>query len=444
MKKVIIACCIVFSAVMSQAQSWNPYVNQGIVSSAMLPSEFGGTGEISFNIGNTGSDPLAFDQKTPENNLSLVITLKNGIPSKNNPLAAISGKWKRFFDWSYDASNKTYTAIQIKTIPESDQGTLTFEYKVSDNSAYTAAANGFMVKLKAPAYSTGANNAQDDVVSSYSYTKAYDFGDAPMSYGSARHEINVLKDDATGQYLKYIYLGKKVDQEPDVLISTKAQGDDSSESDDEDGVSFPSLVAGSTAEIPVEVTAKGESYGILNAWFDWNGDGDFNDAEEKASGTPMAVYSTGTYVLSVDIPADANTEQPTFARFRIGANSGSSAPNAWGEVEDYEIVIQKNDLMIPEIHAGIIDSIAGLTINIYPNPVSNYYNITIDKPGNYNVELMDINGKMVYKSIMSVSSNGNETKQFYRDANVIAGNYFIRVIDKEKGSWKTVKVILAQ
>jgi len=539
MKKVIIVCSIVFLAMFTNAQSWNPYVNQGIVSSVMLPSEYDGSGEISFNIGNTGSDPIPYKQNDSKENLSFVVTLKNGVPDKNNPVASIGGTWKSFFDWSYDSANNTFTAVQKRTIPGSDQGSITLGYKVTDNTSMVAAANGFMVNLKTPAYMAGKNNSQDDAVSSYSFTRAYDYGSAPMSYGSARHEINLLKDNL-GQYMKYIYLGKKVDPEPDELNSGRTVGYNKKDNSDNDGVTFPVLTAGQTASIQVEVTAHNDSYGILNAWFDWNADGDFNDPGEKVT-NPLVIYSSGNYILQVDVPVDAVTGQPTFARFRIGANSGPTASNSWGEVEDYQIFIESNNLADTEItqHASalesndvflsgerknmdvlllweilteenvdgflversingsefekigetkietgmngnqspysyvdnnvmgeiaiyrirmigndnsekisnsvteILENRAFYDISVFPNPIQDYYNVTIDKPGNYRLELLDVNGRIVSGATMDVSAGGFETKQFMRENDIVAGSYFIRVIDKNDGRWRTFKVILS-
>jgi hypothetical protein len=60
MTRIIFISALVLSAFVSQSQSYNPYVNQGIVSPApMLPYEFNGVGTLSFNVGNSGSTPMA-------------------------------------------------------------------------------------------------------------------------------------------------------------------------------------------------------------------------------------------------------------------------------------------------------------------------------------------------------------------------------------------------
>ena len=90
MKKFIFACFMLVALSSLNAQSYNPYSNQGVISpSPLLPLEFNGNGVVSFNIGNSGSNPIPYDMNNPTNNMVVVITLNNGIPNKNNPLAAM-------------------------------------------------------------------------------------------------------------------------------------------------------------------------------------------------------------------------------------------------------------------------------------------------------------------------------------------------------------------
>jgi hypothetical protein len=96
----------------------------------MLPVEFGGTGVISFNIGNTGSSPLPYDPVDPNMNMTLVLTLSDGVPDNADPLAALGGTWVNKFSWSYNPAVKTYIATQIADILGDSGGTITVQYKV--------------------------------------------------------------------------------------------------------------------------------------------------------------------------------------------------------------------------------------------------------------------------------------------------------------------------
>ena len=95
MNKLIMTGCLVLAGLLLNAQSWNPYVNQGMFESTpLLPLEFEETGLVSFNFGNTGSSTIEHDKNNPDNNIKIVINLTNGVPDKNNPLAALKGAGK--------------------------------------------------------------------------------------------------------------------------------------------------------------------------------------------------------------------------------------------------------------------------------------------------------------------------------------------------------------
>jgi hypothetical protein len=165
-----------------------------------------------------------------------------------------------------------------------------------------------------------------------------DFGDAPASYGSAGQAI------ASGYYLGTV----APDSESTYIASATASNDDSTGTDDEDGMTLPSLVRGQTATLSAKVNGVG---GYLQGWIDWNGDGDFVDAGEQVAtnlqdgGALDTNASTGTISFSVIVPTNAalNTvSTPTFARFRWSttANLTSSGNASVGEVEDYGITVE--------------------------------------------------------------------------------------------------------
>jgi gliding motility-associated-like protein len=152
----------------------------------------------------------------------------------------------------------------------------------------------------------------------------YDFGDAPESYGSADHII-----DGTSRFL-----GSKPDAETSQQYSPDADGDDLHGADDEDGVTFPDMVQGTRVTVRIDIVGNGR----LNGWIDWNSDGDFADLNEKVANNILR--STGSYNLTVNVPADAIASKPLFARFRYGPSGLASTGSAtYGEVEDYMVKI---------------------------------------------------------------------------------------------------------
>lgn len=179
--------------------------------------------------------------------------------------------------------------------------------------------------------------------------KGVDLGDLPDTYtttivsGGAQHVV-----DSTGTPL---FLGACVDTEIDGQPSVNADGDDlgvgtgtvgtcAIANDDEDGVTFTDMiVACSTADISV----MSSQAGILNAWIDFNGDGDFDPADQIATNTAVAV---GANTISVNVPCDAIPQDTSYARFRVSSvgNDGPGGIAMSGEVEDYTLVVKGIDL----------------------------------------------------------------------------------------------------
>jgi CshA-type fibril repeat protein len=364
LKTAFVACCLALVALMvavpgssAQQVSYNPFLVQGIVSPApMLPVEFNGTGVVAFDVGNTGSTEL--DLRSGQE-MRLVVSLSKGVPNVSDPndpvaaLAALGGDGVEWFDWTYTPGNATFEGIQRMTIPGSTPGfpsrrTITIQYRVTENSflgASPTVSNGFNANLTPPPYSN-PQPTDDDTVSSYTFVQARDYGDAPISYGEAWHNIDLTKN-AGGLYNRYMFLGSYVDPEDAYQASADALGDDNNQTgglgvDDEDGVTFPTLVVGQGAVIPVAVTirdAGAGQIGFLNAWIDWNGDGDFLDSGEQIL-VNQFVFASGPVPVNVTVPSNAITDRPIFARFRIGTfNAGPTGGADYGEVEDYMIQI---------------------------------------------------------------------------------------------------------
>lgn len=333
---------------------YNPYVNNAAISpTPLLPVQVNGTGTLSFIVGNNGSDPL---DVFANQYITLTITLSYGAPGNANPLLAIGGTSAGLFSWSYNSG--TYTAVQSSPIPSGSSGTITISYAVIKNSAIPG-ANGFNVNISPAPYHTSSNSQNDDAVSSYTWTELRDYGDAAISYGSADHILDFTN-----------YLGTLWDGELAYQASPNAKGDDNNGVDDEDGVVFPAEIRlGETANISVTVTG----IGYLNAWIDWNGDGDFLDAGERVA-INIGV-SNETANLAVAVPAIAIISIPTFARFRLSSTILSSPTGSatGGEVEDYMISISCNP-PVARLTSSDLDNIfcAGSSITYTAGGGTNY------------------------------------------------------------------------
>lgn len=166
-----------------------------------------------------------------------------------------------------------------------------------------------------------------------------DFGDAPQSYGT------VLADNGPRHLLDgKTYLGL-TPPDGDYDGYTGGDSDDSSlvnpqSYDDEDGVNFvTALEIGLDSVVSVYASANG----ILSAWFDWNRDGDFADANEQNIVDLSLTAGFNNVVIRVPENAVAGN---SWSRFRFSQQSGlnySGGSNS-GEVEDHAITIAESGL----------------------------------------------------------------------------------------------------
>lgn len=165
---------------------------------------------------------------------------------------------------------------------------------------------------------------------------AYDYGDAPVSYGEAYH--NIVTD---------MEMWNAPDSENSSHYSQDAMGDDNHGANNDElgiynvsesgGKIWLQLVAGET--IPIAAPINGKDTGKLHAWIDWNQDGDFKDKGEQVAKnvTPETPYYV---VFDLAVPASAQPYE-TYARFRWSSDTdlGPTGEASDGEVEDYLVKV---------------------------------------------------------------------------------------------------------
>ena len=141
-------------------------------------------------------------------------------------------------------------------------------------------------------------------------------------------------------------LGTDRDTEADASGPLNGFGDDVTRpggSDDEDGIEFasPAIVVGQPNLVSATISGS-LGNARLNAWVDFNDDGDFDDASEQiADGTGIfAGLSDGTVNVTFTPPADAATGL-TYSRFRVSTDEGIGVGGlaSDGEVEDYRVCL---------------------------------------------------------------------------------------------------------
>jgi uncharacterized repeat protein (TIGR01451 family) len=226
-----------------------------------------------------------------------------------------------------------------------------------------------------------------------------DFGDAPESYGTLiaddgpRHSIGGY-DPATNT--APVMLGASIDIETEGLASPNADGDDTTEIDDEDGVAFnpalgypnPTLRTGldpstlSPVENTVQVTASAN--GFASVWVDWNADGDFDDAgEQVANAQPVTPGVNDVTFTQEDNPPSIFTTVRVRYSTDADAIAAPTGPAPNGEVEDYRVLVER--YLQPEVcvdstathYAFTFSPPVDLTGNGNPPSTGRYENVSV-------------------------------------------------------------------
>lgn len=160
---------------------------------------------------------------------------------------------------------------------------------------------------------------------------ASDYGDiAESKYPTLRSD-----DGARHLYRPGFYLGDRITTETDARVGSAITGDHG-----DDGVHFLSpIVPGTTPHLEVSASQDG----VLDAWFDFNGDGDWDDLGEYAFAA--TTLSAGVNDLTLAIPADVTTGE-VVARFRYSSQGiDHYLGNAMdGEVEDYRFIVDSSSI----------------------------------------------------------------------------------------------------
>ena len=266
-----------------------------------------------------------------------------------------------------------------------------------------------------------------------------DYGDAPdpgyptlFASDGARHMI------AAGAP---IFLGAGVDAEPDGQPDATATGDDLDGNDDEDGIVFLTpLNPGGTAEVLVTAGAAGR----LNAWVDFDGDGDWSDPGEQIFSDQF--ITAGNSVLAFSVPATGLPALTTFARFRFNSAGGLgfTGQASDGEVEDYEVEVE---LDLTDAPADALPNRYGLRQNI-PNPFNPKTLIRFELPraGEVTIEVFDVDGRTLRVLLSgSLPAGYHEVSWDGRDTSgrgLPTGVYLYRL--RANGYSETRKMLLLQ
>lgn len=175
---------------------------------------------------------------------------------------------------------------------------------------------------------------------------------------------------------------------------------------------------------PLEVTImKYDSGDKVNAWFDWNNDGDFLDVNETYS---LSGATSGIFSKTISIPDNAELGKIRM-RVRVSYNSTPTPcdNSSYGESEDYSIYINNRGLAERGIEVA-------KELIIYPNPVKNicYISLTGSNITKSDITIVDIQGKLILKTVLTESQlNLSHLKP---------GLYFISLTDDNRKYTKKI------
>ncbi|MEG0563208.1 GEVED domain-containing protein, partial [Anaerorhabdus sp.] len=205
----------------------------------------------------------------------------------------------------------------------------------------------------------------------------YDFGDAPdinAGNGNGNYSTLLSNNGPRHQVNNNLKLGSNITIEADAYENTNADGDDIGKSIQDDGLtSWPIFYQGITEKYFLDLNYTNYTGVDANiyAWIDWNRDGVFqlNEAANPLS-VPSYYTNTRKVTLEFDLPPGTflNVGDDTYIRIRIttdtlvNTNGGASQEDTRslgaasdGEVEDYLVTVQYNDMDYgdaPDISSG--------------------------------------------------------------------------------------------
>ncbi|MBE0663293.1 MAG: S8 family peptidase [Bacteroidales bacterium] len=175
----------------------------------------------------------------------------------------------------------------------------------------------------------------------------YDFGDAPdQPWNNYFYPTLLASNGARHLIVSGVHLGNLIDAEVEGLTNINSLGDDQNNLADEDGA-LTNWHSYMSVGYPMNMKVNASTSGLLDAWMDFNKDGDWNDAGEQIfTSVPL---SPGDNYVSFIIPRNANTGFTPFpysSRYRFSTAGGLSYTGQAndGEVEDYAISFNLNTL----------------------------------------------------------------------------------------------------
>ena len=257
--------------------------------------------------------------------------------STNSLGGMIGGDWDILVSRSADAGGTWSYPAPLYTNAGADSG------KDSLPQIATDGAGNWVAVWESEDSLNGTIDTDRDILFATIWESAWEFGDAPSPYPT------LLADQGARHDAKGPRLGASRDIEPDGRIDPNARGDDDHGTpNDEDGVILPGLTvsntAATTALMEIDLQNADATANYLDAWIDFNQDGDWDDSGERIFNAHNLGTNDGVQSLTFSVPQDTGNNivyGTSYARFRLSTIGGllptGLAPD--GEVEDYRVAV---------------------------------------------------------------------------------------------------------
>jgi hypothetical protein len=245
----------------------------------------------------------------------------------------------------------TFTYTLIAGMGDADNGS----FQIVGNALQSNAVFDFETK---PSYAIRVRTTDDSGRSfeqmftiDVTNVAEYDYGDAPdTGAGTGRGNYKTLAANDGPRHLEGagLTLGVVVDTEADATANGAANGDDRLVGlavDDEDGVVSPltnlQFTIGTQPQVTLRATNTTGAAATLYGWVDYNANGVFDNATERASVVVPDGTSNGLFTLTFPTVPEGFTGT-TYARFRLSTDVGAANSTGFasdGEVEDYAVTV---------------------------------------------------------------------------------------------------------
>jgi hypothetical protein len=302
----------------------------------------------------------------------------------------------------------------LLTIPAGKTVSLAHFTVLADTRSKATADVAKLISFDAlrPAAAVGLTTDEKETLANFTFHR--DYGDAPLPYPASASHVPVGPR-----------LGATRDVEPRIRRNVDGDGGD------EDGVRFGRIdPARNLAAVNIDLQNASQSR--IDAWIDFNQDGDWNDVGEKIfNSSPV---TSGVQTLNFAVPSSAKLGV-THARVRVSTSGGLSTTWATGdgEVEDYAITTDSSPVAVVDtainndkLGRSDLTSIKVQIDSLVPVRASDF--VLLNTTTNtvvtgINVQTSPINGTNSISGTNAINGSTTVTLTFTGGPSVVASNH---------------------